>query len=164
MKIQLATKNPGMASQLMSTKGKIHQDFATKRRIQAPAKESLADFNLLAEEATDVKKKSGKDFLKQIGAEITKEQDWIINKDDILRNALRYRWDNDKRFHDIIEACRIPSNQKPSTIISPKYLLYSTKASNAASDLAGTRDINTGMIKGGNKMGKMIMEIAGFKW
>jgi len=154
MKIQLATDKPEMAKTLMSEKGKIHQDFATKRRIQSPAKESAADFNLLAEEATEVRKKSAKAFLTQSGVKITKEQDWISNKDTILRSALQYRWDNDKRFHDIIEACR---NQL-------KYLLYSTSVSNTASDLGGTRDIKTFMIKGENKMGKIIMEIAGFKW
>ena len=154
MKIQLATDKPEMAKTLMSDKGKIHQDFATKRRIQSPAKESAADFNLLAEEATEVRKKSAKAFLTQSGVKITKEQDWISNKDTILRTALQYRWDNDKRFHDIIEACR---NQL-------KYLLYSTSVSNTASDLGGTRDIKTLTIKGENKMGKIIMEIAGFKW
>lgn len=154
MKIQLATDKPEMAVALMSEKGKIHQDFALKRRIESPEKESAADFKLLVDEATEVKKKSAKAFLTQSGVKLTKEQDWIANKDNILRTALQYRWDNDKRFHDIIEACRVQL----------KYLLYSTGVSNASSDLGGTRDIKTLMIKGENKMGKMIMEIAGFKW
>jgi hypothetical protein len=154
MKIQLATDNPKMAVSLMSEKGKIHQDFALKRRIESPEKESAADFKLLSDEATEVKQKSAKAFLAQSGVKITKEHEWIANKDTILRSALKYRWDNDKRFHDIIEACRVQL----------KYLLYSTGVSNSASDLGGTRDIKTFMIKGENKMGKMIMEIAGFKW
>jgi predicted NAD-dependent protein-ADP-ribosyltransferase YbiA (DUF1768 family) len=152
MKIKLSTDKPEMAVSLMSTKGKVHQDFAIKRRIESTEKESPADFKLLAEEAAEVKKKSGKAFLTQSGIKITKEPEWILKKDDILMEALNYRWMNDKRFHDIVEAARMQH----------KYLLYSTTATNAASDLGGTRDIKTLTIKGENKMGRFIMEIAGF--
>jgi hypothetical protein len=43
-----------------------------------------------------------------------------------------------------------------------KYLLYTTKPA-AASELGGIRDA-TGKIDGENKVGRMIMELAGFKF
>ena len=38
-----------------------------------------------------------------------------------------------------------------------------TLATFIASELGGTRDFDTGKIKGENKIGRFIMEIAGFK-
>jgi hypothetical protein len=69
-------------------------------------------------------------------------------------DALKYRWEHDKRFRDAVEAARGAG----------KYLLYSTKIAAIASELGGTRDITSGIIQGDNKVGRFIMELAGFKF
>jgi predicted NAD-dependent protein-ADP-ribosyltransferase YbiA (DUF1768 family) len=78
------------------------------------------------------------------------EAQWAVQKDDILKEGLRQRWETDARFRKIVEAAR----QKGMT------LLYYTPGSNA-SNLGGVRK-NSGVIEGENKMGKMILELAGF--
>ena len=78
------------------------------------------------------------------------EAAWATQKDDILMEGLRQRWETDARFRKIVEAVRDKG----------KTLLYYAPGSNS-SNLGGVRK-NSGVIEGGNKMGQMIMELAGF--
>jgi hypothetical protein len=137
----------------MSTSGRIHQDFALKRRTESIKSESPRDFELLAEEASEVRKKMTKTYLNQYRV-VFDETKWLPIKDKILMDALKYRWENDKRFRETVEAARLAG----------KYLLYSTKIAAIASEFGGVRDISSGMIVGENKVGRFIMEIAGFKF
>jgi predicted NAD-dependent protein-ADP-ribosyltransferase YbiA (DUF1768 family) len=153
MKFKLASNRPNLAKDLMSTSGKVHQDFALKRRAEAVKQESPRDFDLLAEEATDVRKKMTKTYLNQYRV-VFDDNKWIPVKDKVLMDALKYRYEHDKRFRDGVEAARGLG----------KYLLYSTKAAAVASELGGVRSLSTGIIEGDNKVGRFIMEIAGFKF
>jgi hypothetical protein len=153
MKFKLASNKPNLAKDLMSDKGKVHQDFALKRRAEAVKQESPRDFELLAEEAADVRKKMTKTYLNQYRV-VFDENKWIPVKDKVLMDALKYRFEHDKRFRDGVEAARGLG----------KYLLYSTKIAAVASELGGTRSLATGVIEGDNKIGRFIMEIAGFKF
>jgi hypothetical protein len=45
-----------------------------------------------------------------------------------------------------------------------KYLLYTTKIASVATELGGTRSLATSIIEGENKVGRFIMELAGFKF
>jgi mRNA (guanine-N7-)-methyltransferase len=153
MKLKTASNKPQLAKDLMSTTGKVHQDFALKRRAESVKQESARDFELLAEEAADVRKKMTKTYLNQYRV-IFDEDKWIPIKDKVLMDALTYRFEHDKRFRNTVEAVRNAG----------KYLLYSTKIAAVASELGGTRDISSGTIVGENKVGRFIMEIAGFKF
>jgi hypothetical protein len=153
MKLKMASNKPEKAKELMSTSGKIHQDFITKRRIEKVKPESPRDFELLNEEAVEVRKKMLKTYLNQSRTTID-ETKWIPVKDKVLMDALKYRWEHDKRFKDTVETARNAG----------KYLLYSTKIASVASELGGTRSLTTGTIEGENKVGRFIMEIAGFKF
>jgi SAM-dependent methyltransferase len=153
MKLKMASNKPQLAKDLMSTTGKVHQDFALKRRAESVKQESARDFELLAEEAADVRKKMTKTYLNQYRV-VFDEDKWIPVKDKVLMDSLKYRFDHDKRFKDTIEAARNAG----------KYLLYSTKIAAVASELGGTRSLSTSMIEGENKVGRFIMEIAGFKF
>ena len=153
MKLKLASNKPDLAKTLMSTAGKIHQDFALKRRAEPVKQESPRDFELLAEEAVDVRKKMTKTYLNQYRV-VFDEDKWIPIKDRVLRDAIKYRWEHDKRFRETVEAARNAG----------KYLLYSTKIASVASELGGTRSLSTNMIEGENKVGLFIMELAGFKF
>jgi mRNA (guanine-N7-)-methyltransferase len=153
MKLKVASNKPQMAKDLMSTTGKIHQDFALKRRAEAVKQESARDFELLAEEATDVRKKMTKTYLNS-SRTVINEDKWIPVKDKFLMDALKYRFDKDKRFRDGVEAARNAG----------KYLLYTTKIAAVASELGGTRSLSSSIIEGENKVGRFIMELAGFKF
>ena len=153
MKFKLASNKPELAKTLMSTAGKIHQDFALKRRVESVKQESPRDFELLAEEAADVRKKMTKTHLNQYRV-VFDEDKWIPVKDRVLMDALKYRWEHDRRFRETVEAARNAG----------KYLLYSTKIASVASELGGTREISSSKISGENKVGRFIMEIAGFKF
>jgi hypothetical protein len=153
MKLKLASNKPELAKTLMSTAGKIHQDFALKRRAEPIKQESARDFELLAEEAADVRKKMLKTYLNQYRV-VFDEDKWIPVKDRVLMDALKYRWEHDKRFRETVEAARNAG----------KYLLYNTKIASVASELGGTRSLATSVIEGENKVGRFIMELAGFKF
>jgi hypothetical protein len=153
MKLKIASNKPEKAKELMSTTGKIHQDFAAKRRAEAVKQESARDFELLAEEAAEVRKKMTKTYL-NTSRTVVDEDKWIPVKDKYLMDGLKYRFEKDKRFKDTVEAARNAG----------KYLLYTTKIAAVASELGGTRSLSTGLIEGENKVGRFIMEIAGFKF
>ena len=153
MKLKLASNKPDLAKTLMSTAGKIHQEFANKRRIELVKQESARDFELLGEEAVQVRKMMTKTELNKFRV-VFDEDKWIPIKDRILMDALKYRWEHDKRFRETVEAARNAG----------KYLLYSTKIASVASELGGTRSLSTSMIEGENKVGRFIMELAGFKF
>lgn len=154
MKLKIASNKPGLAKELMSTGGKIHQDYALKRRTESVKPESARDYELLAMEAADVKKKMTKTYLNQYRV-VFDDNKWIPVKDTVIMDALRHRWENDKRFRDTVEAARNMG----------KYLLYSIKGTTTnASELGGTRSLATGIIEGDNKIGRFIMELAGFKF
>jgi hypothetical protein len=153
MKLKLASNKPDLAKTLMSTAGKIHQEFANKRRIELVKQESARDFELLGEEAVQVRKMMTKTELNKFRV-VFDEDKWIPIKDRVLMDALKYRWEHDKRFRETVEAARNAG----------KYLLYSTKIASVASELGGTRSLSTSMIEGENKVGRFIMELAGFKF
>jgi len=153
MKLKYASTKPELAVSLMSKSGKVHQDYAIKRRTESVKAESPRDFELLAEEAVEVRKKMLKTFLNQYRVTFD-EQKWIPMKDKVLMDALRYRWEKDQRFHNAVEAARNAG----------KYLLYSTKIASVASELGGTRSLVSSQIEGENKVGRFIMEIAGFRF
>ena len=152
MKLKTSNK-PELAVSIMSTRGKIHQDYINKRRTESIKPESARDFELIGEETAEIRKKMTKSYLNQFRT-IFDDTKWIPIKDKILMDALRYRWENDKRFRETVEAARNAG----------KYLLFSTKIASIASELGGTRDLESGVIKGENKVGRFIMEIAGFKF
>ena len=156
MKLKRASNKPELAVKLMSTDGSdstIHQQFLRKRRSEQVKLESSRDFELLGEEATEVRKKMSKTSLNQ-SKTVINDTLWVPIKDKVLMDALLYRWEHDKRFRETVEAARNAG----------KYLLFSTKIASIASELGGTRDLSTGVIKGENKVGRFIMEIAGFKF
>jgi predicted NAD-dependent protein-ADP-ribosyltransferase YbiA (DUF1768 family) len=71
-------------------------------------------------------------------------------KDQVLRDALTQRWTRDARFRRIVEAARDKG----------KVLLYFTPGT-FTSNVGGIRRAD-GRIEGENRMGKIIMELAGY--
>lgn len=148
-----------LAIHRLSTLGTIHQLYNTIRQREKVQPDSERDFALLKDEANDVRKLVNKKGELNKARVVFDDQKWNEIKDTVLMDALTHRWTRDARFKNAVEAARQRN----------KYLLYSIKSENAieassALELGGTRDVRSGQIKGENKMGRFIMQIAGFRF
>jgi len=160
---------PDLGQLIMSMDGDIHQKAEKKRREAMQAKrflpESDDDYKLLVKEAQDVRKFfTTKKTLNQYKADISDDK-WLPIRDKYLHDALLYRFKYDERFHKAVLAAK---DEK-------KYLLHTKATTNSnidesnsvegsASELYGKRDISRKIILGKNKVGLMLMEIAGFQF
>lgn len=151
MKLKKASNRPDLAEKLFGSKSALHQKFLTDRQTQGVRRESESDFDLLEQEAKQIRSVLTKTSLNKYKI-VAYEDKWDLMKDEELKKALEYRWKHDQRFHDTVEAART----------ARKYLLYSTKT--APLELGGKRSVKTGKIEGENKVGRMIMEIAEFQF
>jgi predicted NAD-dependent protein-ADP-ribosyltransferase YbiA (DUF1768 family) len=79
------------------------------------------------------------------------EARWATIKDEVLEDAITQRWTKDARFRRIVEAARDRG----------KYLLYYTPGA-SVSNMGGHRVPQTGVIEGENRVGKIIMSLAGY--
>ena len=152
MKFKLASNKPDLASAIFGVEGKIHQEFNTMRnaeKVAAPIT-SERDNALIKEERKQVLDVFSAKQLKKYGVVID-EGKWSTVKDDVLRYALEQRYELDARYRKIIEKVKSLG----------LYLLYYTGAS-SGSELGGKRKADK-TIDGENKVGKMMMEIAGFR-
>lgn len=146
MKLKHIAKKPDVARNLMSTTGSIHQKYLSERILQKSITE-ISEIALQKKELDDVKQTMTPTKLGSFGIKKINENEWNSIKDRYLYEAIKQRWTNDKRFHSIVEAVRN----------SGKYLLYYSREK--SSEFGGLRDTD-GTIKGDNKIGKMIMDIA----
>lgn len=151
MKLKYASDKPNLSQTLMSTKGKIHQDFGSIRLKETIKDESVRDFQLLGKESDQVAKEMSTPVLTSRGVTVD-ETMWNSRKDEFLMEALTYRFRKDERFHRIVEAAK---NEN-------KYLLYQLKDDGGAGELSGVRHGVKKTITGGNKVGRFIMKLAGF--
>ena len=169
MKLKHALVVPRRAGELdlgqliMSSNGEIHQKAEGDRRKLVH--ESVEYYQSYAKEAQVVRKFfTTKTKMNQYKAAISDDK-WLPVRDTYLFDALRYRFKYDERFHLAVEAAK---NEK-------KYLLHTKAATNSnideesglegsASEFYGKRDPSSKTIKGKNKVGIMLMEIAGFQF
>ncbi len=154
MQYKLATNKPEAAVSLLSREGSIHQKYLSQRLIETNdgAKElpKKRDYELLKEESEEVKKAVRPAQFKKEGAKFDAAK-WATVKDKVLEDALGYRWKHDARLRKIVQAAKEQG----------KTLLYYTPGA-GASNLGGIRKANTGMIQGDNRIGKILMKLAGF--
>ena len=149
MKLKHASNKPNLAKDIMSTDGTIHRSFRLQRRDKGIEPESGEDFKLLTKEIDMVHKTiSTKNSLRTYRITINDIQ-WDAIKDNVLMEALRFRFTNDARFIKGVTTARDLG----------KYLLYTT-----GTELGGTRNPVSGKISGDNKVGRFIMELANFKF
>ena len=152
MRMKLATNKPELAVTLFSREGTIHQRFLNDRLgMTNGGTKQLSeeeDHDLLKSELAAVKASTGLLSLKKHRA-VLDDAKWATVKDKVMEDAIKQRWTLDKRFHKIVETAR---NQG-------KYLLYYTPG--ATTNVGGKRDKN-GQIEGDNKIGKIMMKLAGY--
>jgi hypothetical protein len=156
---------PGkLAKRLFSTtEGKIHRDVnelmtADMRNAPTDTPKELRDKQtkrLLLELSMIRKRMVNTSLLTDYKIRID-EAKWNDVKDSFYRKGFEQRWQKDAMFHRIVETAREKG----------KYLLYnvsSTKYGAATGEFAGVRR-KDGTIDGGNLYGRLIMEIAKFRF
>uniref|UniRef100_A0A6C0K7V1 mRNA (guanine-N(7))-methyltransferase n=1 Tax=viral metagenome TaxID=1070528 RepID=A0A6C0K7V1_9ZZZZ len=153
MRYRLASNAPDIATTVFSREGSIHQKFIRIRVDESEGGKKLIpekrDQRLLKEEDSEVRDEIRPSAFKRRGATFD-EAKWASKKDEILKEGLRQRWEKDKRFRKIVEAARDKG----------KTLLYYAPGANS-SNFGGVHK-STGQIEGENRIGKYIMELAGF--
>jgi len=143
---------------LFSREGSIHQKYLQMRLMKKV--ERKQDQQIVMDDTETerllAETKSVKDALLKKSLTpfrvMLDDGEWNRIKEEVLRTALTYRWERDARFHAIVEAARTQG----------KYLLYSQPATNAGSEWGG--QWKSGRIQGENKVGRILMEIAGFSF
>ena len=156
MKYKLATNKPELASKIFSQEGELHQSFlrtrATESAQGARALTAQRDHELLKAERAKVLEESnpGPSGMKKYRVTFD-EGKWFGVKDGVLRDALTQRWEKDERMRRILAAVKAKG----------LVLLYYT-GPGSGSDLGGKRT-SEGYIDGENKVGKILMELAGWK-
>jgi hypothetical protein len=153
MRYKLASTKPDLAKSLFSRDGRIHQKFLNQRLLETnsntkPLTEKR-DFELLKEESDEVRKSIRPATQKMYSAPID-ETAWATVKDKVLLEALTQRWEKDARLRKIVEAAREQG----------KILLYYTPGA-SSSNLGAVRRPD-GSIEGDNKIGRILMNLAGF--
>jgi predicted NAD-dependent protein-ADP-ribosyltransferase YbiA (DUF1768 family) len=148
MKIKHASNKPDLAAMMGSTTG-IHLKYEGMRRAKAAAAggslTAAEEHELEMEEIAEVLKgpsKAGKAGIKY------DEEKWLRIREEFLRKGLEYRWARDADFRAIIEAAKT------------RDLLLVYKQT-GTSDLGG-RASKTEGVKGGNLIGRIMMELAGY--
>jgi hypothetical protein len=163
MKLIHATNKPEegvkLAQRLLSSKeGKIHQDalgdLATKGIIPGSKPDSKQRITLVASYLREVQEiRKAMASVEKTYKIVVDEAKWNSIKDEYYRKGLSDRWTRDELFHTIVDKARI----------AKKYMLYvlSKKTGDPTGELAGIHQEN-GRIAGGNKIGRLLMEIAKF--
>jgi predicted NAD-dependent protein-ADP-ribosyltransferase YbiA (DUF1768 family) len=155
MKYKLATNKPELGPKLFGREGEVHQSSLRERATES-AQGARA---LTAEKEHEFLKAERKKVIDE--SDVTKgmkkyravfdEGKWFAVKDGVLRDALKQRWDTDARLRRIVEAVKAKG----------LLLLYYT-GTGSGSDLGGKRTAE-GYIDGENKVGKILMELAGWR-
>jgi len=153
MKYKLATNKPELAESIYAQSGTIHQEFLRIRATESGGKALSVerDSDLRKAERKKVLDESSTAAMKKYRA-IFDEGKWFSVKDGVLREGLRQRWERDAKLRRIVEAAKGKG----------LYLVYYTGAG-TGSDLGGKRKEN-GTIDGENKVGKILMELAGYRF
>ena len=153
MRYRVATNVPELAASVFGREGTIHQQFLRKRLDESEGGtkllSDLREKELAKEETAAVRDALRPSAFKKYKATFD-EAKWASKKDEVLREGLRQRWETDARYRKIVEAARDKG----------KTLLYYAPGANS-SNMGGVRK-NSGVIEGENKIGSIIMELAGF--
>jgi hypothetical protein len=152
MMYKMATTIPQTGVSLFSRDGSIHQQFVGQRLTETdggtkPLPEDR-DYALLEDESKEVKAAMRAATVKKYKGAFD-EAKWATVKDQVLRDGITQRWENDARLRRIVEAVR---NQG-------KILLFYTPG--AATNMGGIRR-DDGTIEGDNKVGEILMSLAKF--
>jgi hypothetical protein len=152
MKFKHAVNRPDLAIKIASVNGSIYTKYKNKRDSEKRGTKDITDtrkHELMLEELAELHKATNPSELKLYGVKFY-ENVWSGIKDKVLREGLEQRYKTDKAYKDIIDTVRSKG----------MYVLYSSYDNNTE---LGGKHAKDGSIAGGNKVGRMMMEIAAFK-
>jgi len=160
MKVKYASLKPeeGLAARLFGTKGIIHtkaleglaaNGIESKTALTAKQRDKLSA--AILKEYQEVRK-----ALQSVTKTYKLPLDdakWNSSKEEYYRRGLADRWAKDKVFHDIVDGAKQ----------AKKYMLYfqTEKTGDPTGEFSGVLR-ESGRVEGGNKIGRLIMEVAGF--
>jgi SAM-dependent methyltransferase len=157
MKYKYGSNFPQLAVSLFSSsQGNIHAKYLRKHSAEAKGGKLPLNkyWKLLAEEKEEVLLESSvtqkNEGMQKYEGLVFNEGAWFQEKDRLLELAIRQRWEKDARLRKIVEAIRNKG----------KLLLYYT-GDRPGSELGGYLT-KFKLIDGENKVGIMLMKIAGF--
>jgi predicted NAD-dependent protein-ADP-ribosyltransferase YbiA (DUF1768 family) len=153
MKYKLATKpkRPDLASLFAST-GSIHQEALTKLQLKQGAQKKPLSFDdkqaFINEETKKVLSESSKEGMaaKNISFD---EPLWESVRDELVEGALKKRFERDEEFKSILLAAKLES----------QYLLYTAYGDD---HFGGEYSSGDKKIHGSNKVGRILMKLAGY--
>ncbi len=153
MKYKKATNKPARAQQLFSNDGEIHRFMnearVTKKYALGRDLNLKEDYAMIKQESEKVRDATLPAAFKAEGA-VFDEGKWVREKDRALEYALTYRYQHDANYRKGVDALKGKG----------KYIINYMKTT--ANELGGQLDPATGFIKGGNKVGRFMMRIAGY--
>lgn len=135
-----------LAENTFSSKGDIHSRFLGERQS---TKGKVDEQEMLLREIKEVRTTLA--ALLKANRKTNRAEVWATMSDDYLREGLTQRWEGDAKFRRAVTGLKELG----------KYLLY--HAERAGAELGGKRKAD-GRIEGENKVGLMIMKLAGYRW
>ena len=146
MRLKHGAGKAELAENTFSSKGDIHSRFLGERMS---IKGKIDEQEQLLKEITEVRKTLA--ALLKANRKTNSAEIWATVSDDYLREGLQERWEGDAKFRRAVTGLKAAG----------KYLLY--HAERAGAELGGKRKAD-GRIEGENKVGLMIMKLAGYRW
>lgn len=144
-----------LAASIFGREGTIHKKFTSDRLVETAggttALNAKRDRELLKAEIAAVKDAMRPESLKKKYGIVIDAAQWAVKREEALREGYRQRWKRDARFRRILEAARAKG-------LTP---LYYTPGANM-SNLGGILRRGDGRIEGDNKIGQILMDIAGY--
>ena len=155
MKFKLASNMPDLAVSLFSRDGEIHQKYTRARQAEMVGVQAVPydrDIQLLKEELKEVQQYTSKAYLNSRKYRVVFDDgQWATIKDEVARDGLRQRLERDAKYRDIVMKAR------------EKGLYLLNRVETAGSEMGGKRTIK-GKIDGQNKIGVILMDLAGFSF
>lgn len=155
MKFKMASSMPALAVSLFSRDGEIHQKYTRARLASMVGTQGVSydkDTQLLKDELKDVQQYTTKSYLNSRRYPVVFDDGlWASMKDQVIREGLRQRLERDAKFRDIVMKAR------------EKGLYLLNRVESAGSELGGKKTIK-GKIDGQNKIGVILMDLAGFSF
>ena len=152
MKYTFASDKPGLGPSIFGSGGSIHIKYLTLRGSESGmgsiALSDERNKELLGLELKEIRDSIALGAMKKLGVNFNKSR-WAELEDTLITDAVTQRWTKDARFRTIVDAAKQQG----------KTLLFYT---GSASSIYGGKRTAEGYLEGENKIGKAMMEVAGF--
>ena len=148
-KLQVASSKPALGPQFFDVNGKIHQAIIAEEKALGDAANDEARAELAAKEVKEIRAAMKPTALKAVGVKKIVEDAWAEQREEIIVDYVRQRFDSDVKFKEILAA-----------LAGKKARLVYNSASSG--ELAG--NVSDEEITGDNLYGRALMRAVGFTY